>query len=207
MKRQRTWQWWERHVISASRVIFYYLPDIGGDEIGDVYAHNIHRGGNKVLHSRETAHFSFHLRLRFIIHGASTTQVIRRGCETTPRKVARDKLLRGITLLFEYRSDVNNTWRYYSLVHCLASRCSSFLHKVFTNRSFLSGENNDPSDVWIGKCFIEKKLGNMFHEHNIYIFFVSYYLFISLLFTSLLVLSFPRKVFSDKWFLLYHEIR
>lgn len=75
---------------------------------------------------------------------ARQQQVISRGCETTPRKVARDKLLRGITLLFEYRSDVNNTWRYYSLVHCLASRCSSFLHKVFTNRSFLWSENDDP---------------------------------------------------------------
>lgn len=60
-------------MISASRVIFYYLPDIAyGVKYTIVHTHNTRRG-NKVLHSRERAHFSFYLRLRFIIHRASTT--------------------------------------------------------------------------------------------------------------------------------------
>lgn len=174
MKRQRTWQWWERHMISASRVIFYYLPDIAYTKWNTrSYTHARHTSGLVVI-KYFTAVKELIFPSTFVyasLYIARQQQVIRRGCETTPRKVARDKLLRGITLLFEYRSDVNNTWRYYSLVHCLASRCSSFLHKVFTNRSFLWSENDDPRCIdwkvfhWKKK---KKKIGNIFHKYNIY---------------------------------------
>lgn len=172
-------------MISASRVIFYYLPDIAyGVKYTIVHTHTTHA----VVIKYFTAVKELIFPSTFVyasLYIARQQQVISRGCETTPRKVARDKLLRGITLLFEYRSDVNNTWRYYSLVHCLASRCSSFLHKVFTNRSFLWSENDDP------RCADWK----VFHwEKNIQCFMSIIYslvisLFISLLFSSLLVLS------------------